>query len=959
MVRRTFGTNVLYKKGTYCNTALHLTMPVFEYFWYRSWEKDLQASGLDGLCRGRAHVGLVRFANWTVMHSKRDCPPSTGALVAMSFDYVILHEQPNPIRRIVTPMKALAGTLGMMLVGGSSGWLMKKFHHAVESIPKTVPKPVTAWPEFTPRQGYEAVAIKPNNPSFLSLVVPPSDDVSLEMLFIYPGLVSIGQEPEIGNFVTEGWVYGARLEASDQGVKNVAVPTGESGDIVKGLLLSWAKHKEDHAAIVHKLDECVEKGTLSRGMVNVVTSDGHSIKALWYYKGAGVKKETHPSPKQGSDGRELMRAAYNSRYTWDPSFGGYTGTCIYETMDTYAQATFTVPPDVMKASVDPGSCDDKEAEKAMTGQLWEIAIHRIRRTFDQTHGENTFTVGDTNEWGTELIVGGKNAGDRYRVKNNVVTMVHRKIRDVVVTIYTESVTETGEGYVSKKYTSQYSDPATGEPKGVKQSFVDTFVKITKGGPWTLAERVIRSDDKKPQKFLFKDFKLLSHAGAPSPGQDATAMMRAAYDHRYTWDPSFQGYTGTAIYEADGKKVSATFTVPHDVMKASVDAGSVNDEAAKQALNGQLWEIAIHRIRRTFEQTHGENTFVAGDTNEMGTEIIVGGKNAGDRYRVKGNVVTMVHRKIRDTVVTIFTLSVTETGQGYVSKQYTSQYSDPQSGLPKGAKSNFLDTFVQIAPGTPWTLSERVIQTEDGKTQKYIFKDFKLIKGNSAERAAAGKEEHAVHSALAAGSDGKELMRAAYNSRYTWDPSFKGYTGTASYESEGKKVNASFTVPQDFMKASLDAGSAGDEEAKKVLNGQLWEVAIHRIRRTFEQTHGENTFTVGDTNEWGTELIVGGKNAGDRYRVKNNVVTMVHRKIRDVVVTIYTESVTETGEGYVSKKYTSQYSDPETGKPRGGKQSFVDSFVQIAPGAPWTLSERVIKTEDGKTQKFAFKNFKLL
>ena len=88
------------------------------------------------------------------------------------------------------------------------------------------------------------------------------------------------------------------------------------------------------------------------------------------------------------------------------------------------------------------------------------------------------------------------------------------------------------------------------------------------------------------------------------------------------------------------------------LKAKVEG--IEDEAVLKAINSQLWEVAIHRVRRSFEQTHGENTFTAGESDDVGTEVIVGGKGQGDRYRIKNDVVTMVHRHIHGTVVTIFT-----------------------------------------------------------------------------------------------------------------------------------------------------------------------------------------------------------------------------------------------------------------------------------------------------------------
>ncbi len=204
------------------------------------------------------------------------------------------------------------------------------------------------------------------------------------------------------------------------------------------------------------------------------------------------------------------------------------------------------------------------------------------------------------------------------------------------------------------------------------------------------------------------------AAALAPGSDCTAAFRAAYENRYTWEPGFGGYRGRCIWEQAGangepdQRVEGSFQVGAD-LKAQVEG--ISDEAVHKAVAAQLWEVAIHRVRRSFEQTHGDNTFTAGDTDAVGTEVIVGGKNAGDRYRINDDVVTMVHRHIHGTVVTIFTESTTDTGSGYLSHSYTSQYADPATGALRGGKSTFTDTFVPLTEAGPWVLSERVVDTE--------------------------------------------------------------------------------------------------------------------------------------------------------------------------------------------------------------------------------------------------------
>jgi hypothetical protein len=211
----------------------------------------------------------------------------------------------------------------------------------------------------------------------------------------------------------------------------------------------------------------------------------------------------------GSDCRDAFRASYQNRYTWVPGFSGYSGRCIWLQGERSVEGTFHVGAD-LKAKVEGVS--DPEVEKAFASQLWEVCIHRVRRTFEQTHSENTFTAGDCTDEGLEVIIGGKGEGDKYRIKNDIVTMVHRHIRGTVVTIHTKSTTDTGAGYLSHTYTSEYADPATGEPRGGKSTFEDRFVPLQEEGPWVLESRSISTKDadgsESQQLFQFVEMTLL-------------------------------------------------------------------------------------------------------------------------------------------------------------------------------------------------------------------------------------------------------------------------------------------------------------------------------------------------------------------------------------------------------------------------------------------------------------------
>lgn len=205
---------------------------------------------------------------------------------------------------------------------------------------------------------------------------------------------------------------------------------------------------------------------------------------------------------------------------------------------------------------------------------------------------------------------------------------------------------------------------------------------------------------------------------------------------------------------------------------------------------------------------------------------------------------------------------------------------------------------------------------------------------------------------------QELFRAAYENRYTWDNNFPGYTADITFKEDDKVITGKIRVNADLKAEVFDVE---DEQAQKIIHGQAWEIAIHRVRRSFEQTHSTNTFSYGKTDETGAvEIFVGGKSQGDGYKVRNNEVCFVHRLIHGTFVTINTFSSHDTGEGYLSHTYDSVYHDPKTGEQRGGRSEFTDEYEKV--GKYFILNRREIRTQtEGQvsTQEFIFSNIKLL
>ena len=210
--------------------------------------------------------------------------------------------------------------------------------------------------------------------------------------------------------------------------------------------------------------------------------------------------------------------------------------------------------------------------------------------------------------------------------------------------------------------------------------------------------------------------------------NCTQFFKAAYENRYTWDSNFLGYEGTCSWTDEKKEIKGTFRLGQD-LKATVN--DIDDEQIHKAISSQLWEVAIHRVKRSFEETHGKNTFSFGNTNDIGSEIIVGGKNEGDKYRVKNNIVTMVYRHIHGNLIVILTKDVTHTGNGYLSKSYSSQYLDPISKKELKEKSFYTDHFIPLSKGGPWVLASRSIHQESSEgsilnKQVFTFSELKSI-----------------------------------------------------------------------------------------------------------------------------------------------------------------------------------------------------------------------------------------
>ena len=205
--------------------------------------------------------------------------------------------------------------------------------------------------------------------------------------------------------------------------------------------------------------------------------------------------------------KELFKKAYEKRYTWSTEFNGYEGKCIFSVNNDRYKGDFVLGKD-FKPVIQ--NIDDPEIVKSISSQLFEVSIHRVKRKFDEIHSKNIFNFIKNSENGIEMIVSGKSEGDKYRVKNNGINMVYRKIHEIIVEIFVQEFFDTGNGLLSKKYTSQQIDPNTLKANSLKLEYEDRFINIGSQDIWILNSRSIkysnRNKEEETQKFIFEDIK---------------------------------------------------------------------------------------------------------------------------------------------------------------------------------------------------------------------------------------------------------------------------------------------------------------------------------------------------------------------------------------------------------------------------------------------------------------------
>jgi hypothetical protein len=210
-----------------------------------------------------------------------------------------------------------------------------------------------------------------------------------------------------------------------------------------------------------------------------------------------------------ANARDLFRAAYENRYTWDTNFPGYSADVELKQGDEVYKGKIRINSDM---TVEVTGIEDETVQESIYTQLRDIVTHRKRGSFDKAHGKNEFSLGETDAAGaTEILVKGDAMGSNYKIRGTEICQVSRVMGRMAFVIDTAESLDTGEGYAASRYDVVFRNPQTGELLREMQ-FEDTFEKV--GDYYVMTKQVIHANEqgqKTTTEFNYANVKLLEPA----------------------------------------------------------------------------------------------------------------------------------------------------------------------------------------------------------------------------------------------------------------------------------------------------------------------------------------------------------------------------------------------------------------------------------------------------------------
>jgi uncharacterized protein DUF3386 len=195
----------------------------------------------------------------------------------------------------------------------------------------------------------------------------------------------------------------------------------------------------------------------------------------------------------------------------------------------------------------------------------------------------------------------------------------------------------------------------------------------------------------------------------APSDPAAALlMQEAHRARGGWDATFPGFTCKLVAVVNGTETTGRLAVTAEgKLKIELPAGPINDWAAKQ-----LESLVSHRM--TGERSQYDVTFADTEMKHpLGRLIKFAG--AHNFYRIKGDVITEVHRSMGEGKFTISVTDVARNAEGkYLPRSYNVSFWDGAGNLVR--HEDYLEDYARVGK---YDVPTRRLQIKTAKGERVV------------------------------------------------------------------------------------------------------------------------------------------------------------------------------------------------------------------------------------------------
>jgi hypothetical protein len=205
---------------------------------------------------------------------------------------------------------------------------------------------------------------------------------------------------------------------------------------------------------------------------------------------------------------------------------------------------------------------------------------------------------------------------------------------------------------------------------------------------------------------------------------------------------------------------------------------------------------------------------------------------------------------------------------------------------------------------------------------------------------------------------QDLLRGAFEKTARWQSDFQGFQADLRINVNGTETKGTVTVkgPRDV------SVQIQDEELQKWAQNQIGMIAVHRGPRSFEESDGKYALTLGNdqSHPLGQRINIHGDGMESWYRIKDNRITQINRKMPHMAFTINVEESALTQDNKaLTTRYTVYYFSPKDGTLQN-VDSFTDTHTRIS-SSDLPATRRIISYENGAVvaRTLVFENHKML